>query len=1094
MLKLYKSDKAKYILVDIMFDGENYWWRYLSKMFLLKLNKLFIFVLAVSIILGGGTIVADGLTENEKKEEPEKITYAHELDVYAYNGNDLGAVYTKEATTFKVWAPKASGIAVKIYSTGSSYEKDAQDISTTLMKKDEKNGVWTATVKGDKKNLYYTYLITNDGITIETADVYSKAVGVNGNRSMIVDLESTNPKGWENDNHVLCDDPTDAIVWEVHVRDFSSGEVSGVSLKNKGKYLAFTETGTTLGGNGEIPTCIDYLKKLGVTHVQLMPVYDYATIDETNPDSGEYNWGYDPKNYNVPEGSYSTDPYHGEVRINEFKQMVMALHNAGIGVIMDVVYNHTYTAKGSCFENTVPGYYFRLKSDGTLSDASGCGNETASDHLMYRKYMIDSILYWTNEYHIDGYRFDLMGVHDVTTMNEIRKALDTKVKDGKKIIMYGEPWTAASVGTKEKTCVKDNIKLLDNRIGAFNDTFRDAVKGHVFYASEPGFVQDGSSKTQLMESIKANTDSSGMVWFNQPSQAVSYISAHDNYTLYDKLILSTKKDESFSKRDNEIVDMNKLAAAITLTSQGIAFMQAGEDFARTKFGDENSYISPDSINSLNWNNLVTYGDLSSYYQGLIEIRKNFKPFRDSTNLSAQSIAYSQTDNGVIAYTLENKITKGKEWSYIAAAFNSTNVEKKVSLVPADGSALPKEWIVIANKDEAGLLSLATVSGNEIEIPAKSAVILVDKESFEKLDIKSEKCTVRAEYRDDSGKMIYSHVLKGNKGEVYNVSHDEALELMYDFLKVSGEEKGQFTEEPKIITYYYKKFSGKISSLTVNYIRENVNTLGVSESSVAESVVLSVRDGDDYTAPVKNIEKLKLDLDMFPSNAVGKMGMNDITVNYYYTAVDVSDLIIHYHNEENWKHVGAYVYYTGDEDNSVKELTAAVPGNEMKADKELGENWFTVTLKNKGSITGLKVCFYDMDSENYSVKSNEYSVKHEVWIEDGKVFGTGEVNVIYVQNNGRLLDSETILGKEGTKYITAEKQFEGLNLYSTTSNLEGKYTSSPTYVIYSYDEKDIIEKPITRLTILLAVSGGIMIAVSLLLFLSYNRRKKEIITY
>ena len=723
--------------------------------------------------------------ESEKKNETK---YAHALDAQAYSGNDLGATYSKGMTTFKVWAPTARRVAVKLYATGSSDEEGASDISTTTMTKGDK-GVWTAKISGDHKDQYYTYLITNNGVTTETQDVYSKAVGVNGNRSMIVDLSSTNPEGWNQDKHVLYDDPTDAVVWEIHMRDFSVNKVSGVSDEHKGKFLAFTEKGTTLDGKGEIPTCVEYLKKLGVTHVQLLPVYDYATVDESNVGSDEYNWGYDPKNYNVPEGSYSTNPFDGNVRIREFKQMVKALHDAGIGVIMDVVYNHTFTAKGSCFENTVPGYYFRLKDDGSLSDGSGCGNETASDHLMYRKYMIDSILYWTNEYHIDGFRFDLMGVHDVETMNQIRKALDTKVEGGEKIIMYGEPWTGGSTSTSAKTAIKENIKSLDPRIGAFNDTFRDAVKGHVFNAQETGFVQSGKGSGSLKESIAANSLGG---WISQPSQSVTYISAHDNYTLYDKLVMSTKNDGSFDTRDENLVNMNKLAAAITLTSQGIVFMQAGEDFARTKFGDENSYISPDSINMLDWNNLVKYADLSSYYQGLIEIRKNYKPFCDPTTKSAEKIAFSDTEEGVVAYTLENSLTKDKQWAYAAVLFNASGSAREVTLKQSSSTPLPQKWEIIADKTQAGLKGLGEIEGSTVTVDANSALILVDKASFDKLAVSSEMCSVKIEYKDaDSGEILQTQVLKGKEGEGFRSQRSTDFDIDYDYTGIEGKETGRF---------------------------------------------------------------------------------------------------------------------------------------------------------------------------------------------------------------------------------------------------------------------------------------------------------------
>ena len=844
--------------------------------------RKFISIFIAAAMISGGSLMASAVKDNEKPDTTEAV-YVHELDAQAYGGNDLGAVYTKENTTFKVWAPTASRVAVKLYKTGSPEEAGAQDVSTTTMTKGD-NGVWSAKLNGDKKNLYYTYLVTIDGVTRETADIYAKAAGVNGNRSMIVDLDSTDPAGWDKDSHVLYDDPTDAVVWEVHIKDFSSSEVSGVSVKYKGKYLAFTENGTTLNGEGKYSTCIDYLKKLGVTHVQLLPVYDYATVDESKTDSDEFNWGYDPKNYNVPEGSYSTDPFDGNVRIREFKQMIQAIHNAGIGVIMDVVFNHTFTAEGGWFEMTVPGYYYRMKPDGTFSDGSGCGNETASDHLMYRKYMIDSILYWTNEYHIDGFRFDLMGVHDVTTMNEIRKALDNSFKDGRKIILYGEPWTGGDLSTDAKTAVKTNLKLLDERVGAFNDEFRDAVKGHVFNALEKGFVQDGSGAGKLKAGITANCLNAPIV--NQPSQAVAYVSAHDNYTLYDKLVLSVKNDLSFTERDESIVDMNKLSAAIVLTSQGISFMQAGEEFARTKQGDENSYVSSTKINQLDWNNIKEYGDLVSYYSGLIEIRKNFKPFRDPTKKSAELISYLETESGTVAYTLENTLTPDTQWKYAAVLFNGSEKETEIVISDPDGKKLPTEWTVIADKTEAGLDPLGTVSDGKVILPPCSAMVLVDKESFDRLAVKSENCVVRVEYKDSAdGSVITKKTYKGTEGSSYETAQMKALDTEYDFDRTEGRVSGAYTKEAQTVEYFYKKFDGKIVDLTVNYLQKQDPLISKTDKEVAHSMTMKIREGSDYTAAIRTVEDMTVDLAHFPANAAGTAGTENITVNYYYVTAD-----------------------------------------------------------------------------------------------------------------------------------------------------------------------------------------------------------------
>lgn len=1026
-------------------------------------------------------MLTGAVNENENTE----IKYAHELDKQAYSGNDLGAVYKKDATVFKVWAPTADRVAVKLYATGSSDEEGAQDISTTAMTKGEK-GVWSVTLKGDKKNLYYTYLVTINGVTTETADVYAKAAGVNGNRSMIVDLASTNPEGWDKDQHILYDHPTDAIVWEVHVRDFSKSEISGVSLKHKGKYLAFTENGTTIEGKGEVPTCIDYLKKLGVTHVQLLPVYDYATIDESKENPEEYNWGYDPKNYNVPEGSYSTNAFDGNVRIREFKQMIKALHDAGIGVIMDVVYNHTYSAKGSVFENTVPGYYFRQKADGTLSDGSGCGNETASDRLMYRKYMIDSVLYWTNEYHIDGFRFDLMGVHDVDTMNQIRDALDKKVKNGSKIIMYGEPWTGGATASTIKTAVKDNVRLLNDRIGAFNDNFRDAVKGHVFNAQESGYVQTGSNASVLKECILANTIGA-TAWLKQPSQSVTYMSAHDNFTLYDKLLLSTKNDESFGERDDALVEMNKLAGAIMLTSQGINFMQAGEEFARTKYGDENSYISSDKINMLDWNNLITYADLNSYYQGLIELRKNYKPFRDPTTGSAKKIAYSDTDEGIVAYTLENTLTKGKEWSYVAVAFNATDKPAEVTLVQSGETALPAEWEIVADGTQAGLTGLGTVKGQKITVAPHSAMILADKSSFDTLALKSDKCTVTIEHKDsESGEVLKKQVLKGAEGESYTSAKFSSLGIEYDMMEIKGEEKGKFTKEPKTISYFYKPFEGKIVELTVSYKKEGDEFMGTAETEIADSVSQKIRSGEEYYAPVKTLPGMNVKLEKFPLNAAGMAGESDINVTYYYEVSPVRDLVLHYYDSKKRDKVYAYVYAATDEGEEV--YSNDTPGTEMTADADLGEGWYTLTIKDRGSVNNLKARISDAKGE--IVDAADYSVNGELWINNGVISYSGEVNVIYADENGTVLDTALLTGREGQVYQTSEQEFENLRLSATTPNTNGTYTKAPIYVIYKYQKIQITEKPVMKTIMILGASSVLTIAAAAALGIVYRRKKKS----
>lgn len=666
-----------------------------------------------------------------------------ELDTRAYYGNDLGAVYSKEKTVFKVWAPTAELVRLNLYEKGAKGE--GEPYSTRIMNNIPENGIWEITVPGDLYGVFYTYSITVNGTTKETVDIYSKAVGVNGDRGMVVDLQKTNPENFEEDKYVTVKKITDSIIWEVHVQDFSSAESSGISEANRGKYLAFTEEGTTLDGDGRIPTCMNYLKEIGVNYIHLLPSQNSA-----NNDTGtDFNWGYDPKNYNVPEGRYTSNPYDGVTRIREFKQMVQGIHKSGIGVVMDVVYNHTFSTEGTGFEETVPGYYYRMDENGRFLDASACGNETASDRIMFRKFMIDSILYWTEEYHIDGFRFDLMGIHDVETMNAIRKALDDA--GHKDVILYGEPWSAGPTGMSgdDLPANKDNVKFLNDRIAVFNDDFRDAVKGYVFYDLSKGFVQGGNTDSpegedfsfksycdaDLIAAIQANANEKASAdsfwtkkaWANNPSQSIAYASAHDNLSLWDKLIKSTVEnpdDELYTKGTEDIIAMNKLAAATILTSQGLVFFQAGEEFGRTKLGDENSYKSDISINRLDWTRVRTFSGLNEYYKGLIKLRKAFAPFRDNTNTAINNMMFSDDKvENLIAYTIQNPDASENEWKTVAVILNSSSEEQTAKIVVKNGE-VPCEWDVVVNKYKAGTDVIDHVSGSEVTVAAHSAMVLV----------------------------------------------------------------------------------------------------------------------------------------------------------------------------------------------------------------------------------------------------------------------------------------------------------------------------------------------------------------------------------
>jgi pullulanase len=633
-----------------------------------------------------------------------------------YQGNDLGAVWTKEATRFRVWAPTAIQVVVRLFKSG-----DQEDLFQTLPMMKDIQGTWLAVMEGDWNGTYYTYAVTVEGETKEAVDPYAKAVGVNGNRGMVIDLEATNPEGFLNQPKPLFTQATDAVIYELHIRDFSMDQNSG--MKHKGKYLAFTEKGTT-NSHGD-KTGVDYLKDLGITHVHLMPAFDYMTVDETRLSEAQYNWGYDPKNYNVPEGSYATDPYHGKVRVREFKQMVQALHQNGLRVIMDVVYNHTMESAESSFNRIVPGYYYRLTQDGSFSNASGCGNETASERLMMRKFIIDSVVYWAEEYQIDGFRFDLMGIHDIQTMNELRQALNAIDPS---LLVYGEGWTGGLSPLPDwKRALKDNIKNMNSGIAAFNDNLRDAIKGSVFQNSERGFVNGKDGLEETIEfGVTAATWNEGVdygrvlytkdPWATQPSQTVNYTSAHDNLTLWDKLALSNPED---SREDR--VRMNRLSAAIILTSQGIPFFQAGEEFLRSKplneegtAFDDNSYNSSDTINSLKWDAVSINKEVVNYYKGLIAFRKKYRALRiaKSEEVRAKLKIMDWSQPNVVTFTISDHI-EGE----ICVCYNANREEKTIHIPEG-------EWKVYVEGTKAGTDLLRIIKGQEVKVEAISALVLV----------------------------------------------------------------------------------------------------------------------------------------------------------------------------------------------------------------------------------------------------------------------------------------------------------------------------------------------------------------------------------
>ena len=662
------------------------------------------------------------MTEFQYKEWYESKEFRSQ---YEKACDDLGVTYTKEATTFKVWSPDADEIRLYLYATGLDHENGAADKGAYNFEKGE-NGFWSVTLEGDWNGVYYSYVITRGDEKVECIDPYATACGANGRRGMVLDMESTNPKGFDKDAGWYQKNK-DTVIWEVHIKDFSYDEHSGVTPKHRGKYLAFTEQNTTLNGEGKVKTCVAYLKDLGVTHVHLLPTYDYGSINEIGDDK-QFNWGYDPMNYNVPEGSYSTDASHGEVRIIEFKEMVQALHKAGIAVVMDVVYNHTF-CKDTSFQALAPYYYYRQNEDGSMSDGSACGNETSSERFMYRQFMIQSVVYWAKEYHIDGFRFDLMGLHDVETMNLIRTALN-ELPNGKHIIMYGEPWVAAESPMEEgfKPAVKKNVDLLDDNIAIFCDSTRDAIKGSVFEEKEPGFAngEDGLEE-DVMSSVYAWCDGGHSDFRPKtPAQIISYVSAHDNYTLWDKLAITLQDEVDYTTKDEKVLAVNKLVAGIVLTCKGTPFFQAGEEFGRTKNGDENSYISSVDVNKLDWTRCSEYKDLVEYYKGLIGLRQNFAAFNDRSMYELNFIYPICTKDGVVAFEMNNVHGHKDKWDSIVVVYNRNEEPYEVTLpegkwqklVDKESSMHWKQNCLFAGKNV--IKDSASVEGVSIAVFGKKA--------------------------------------------------------------------------------------------------------------------------------------------------------------------------------------------------------------------------------------------------------------------------------------------------------------------------------------------------------------------------------------
>lgn len=651
-------------------------------------------------------------------EEIKNHPSADQLDSFdkypGYYGNDLELVYKPEQSVFTLWAPTASKARLNLYTAGEGGEPEEQ-IEMNMAD----DGTWRINVDRDLKGKFYTFQIEKDGKWLEeTPGIWAKAVGINGNRAAVIDWNETNPEGWESDQSPELKMYSDIILYELHHRDFSIAPDSGVT--NKGKFLALTETGTkTPEGHA---SGIDHLKELGVTHIHILPSFDFATVDEKKLDENQYNWGYDPKNYNVPDGSYSTDPANPVTRIREFKEMVKSLHENGLRVVFDVVYNHTASTDHSNFNLTVPGYFYRQNPDGSYSNGSGCGNETASEREMVRQYIIDSVKFWATEYHIDGFRFDLMGIHDIETMNRLREEL---MKINPTIFVYGEGWLADNSPLPlEQRAVKDNVSQMEG-IAVFCDDFRDGLKGSTFDEQSPGYASgniNGNFEPVKFGIVGATehpqVDYNGLLYSSwpyaaAPSQVVNFVSCHDGYTLVDKLKLSVLGDHA----EDELVPIDKLIHTVLLTAQGIPFIRGGEEVIQDKQGNPNTFNAPDSVNQIDWSFKDKNLDFFNYLKGLIALRKAHPAFRIPTVEGIQQwLHFLDTgDSGVIAYTL-GEHANGDEWTEILVAYNGNRHEAEINIPE-------QEWTVVCRDGQINLESEEKISGGNVTVAASSALIL-----------------------------------------------------------------------------------------------------------------------------------------------------------------------------------------------------------------------------------------------------------------------------------------------------------------------------------------------------------------------------------
>ncbi len=1033
----------------------------------MKFRRLVSLVLTVLMIAGISTIsLSANAAETEIADSGAKLGDYYNVDyleteAQAYlktqadkSKTDLGANYTPEKTTWKVWAPSASRVQLKLYSTGSDMESGARTIGKYDMNFDKATSVWSYTLTGDQKNVYYTYIITTSAGTKETYDIYAKAAGVNGDRSMVVDLDSTDPDGWDKDEHVFLDTQTEAGLWEVHIADLTSSDTSGVDKNYQGKYLGFMEGGLTINGkDGAKRVGIDYLVEQGINAVHIQCPFDFASGDETNPES--YNWGYDPKNYNLPEGMYSTNPYDGNVRINEFKQLIQALHDRGITVIMGVVYNHTYVTEQSAFTYTVPGYYYRMSSSTFYINGTGCGNTLASDKAMFNSYMLNSLRYWVEEYHIDGFRFDLMAAHDYITMNEIRAMFDNMYDgEGKKIIMYGEPWTAGAssglAGSNETST--SNMNKLSSNVAAFNASTRQALHG-AESGTMKGWIQGAPTAAY------ANTLKTGVTGVinnaRYPNQSINYADCHDGLSLWDNILTAQKAASTSNVAGYDTTNATYRAQLRTFytylfTAQGIPFTLAGTEFARSKYGNANSY-NAGKTNAFDWTRIETYATEVAYAKGMREIRAAFSPFTKSETRNTPTWLTTSSKNGILAYSLDN--TKAGEWSKVIVAVN--NGAAGTVTLPAG------TWTIVANGEKAGLTSLGTASGT-YNIGANSSAVLVQGETTDKT-AEFETITVN-HYAGD--KLIKSSEVLYEVGTTWRATPDAYTIFDHNITKIektAGTQDGDSVYgtvekgQDVVVSYYYEQFNTS-GYLTIKYVDE-------AGESIVSDVNYRMLDGTEFNVPFENKAGFELISDKYPSNFKGTFDAeNPTTITFVYRALASDKITVYYYNALGQGTLRMYAYTEEEEkplgpwDNALQNMEKVTDVSELPEGEEVG-NWYKKVIDESNNQldyfpASCKIMFLLSGQGKQEPLNGEagYDAAGTIYVKNKIVTFDAKVITSHVDaETGKKLADDVVIEYPGVTsndiYVTSANSKLGTPI--APSNASGNLVAGSTCVVYMY---------------------------------------------